>query len=246
MSFTRAGCFFFALVFALTANTRSSYATLLSVLINDKGTITANDKVFNNFALVGNSVTNGGVADIGQIDVTPLTNDPLDPGLDFAAPLDALGTPFGHTGPSSAFLSFSFDVRTADQRPLIKDNSLKLTSFTFDAGPGTFILVSEDLTNAGGSSIGHKLTFAQPGEQPGSSPNHFDVANFAPTNFVHVVKTINIIGPGDNYGAFLKGFQQRFSEVPEPSSFAIGMLAAFSIVLIAKSKQLISMHRTSA
>jgi hypothetical protein len=237
MSFTRAGCFFFALVFALSANTLSSYATTLSVLIRDKDTITANDKVFSNFALVDGSVTNGGSADIGLIDVTPLTNDPLDPGLDFAAPIGALGTPFGHTGPSTAFLSFSFDVQTVDQRPLIKDNSLKLTGFTFDAGPGTFILVSEDLTNAGGNSIGHKLTFAQPGDQPGSSPNHFDVANFAPTNFVHVVKTINIIGPGNNFGAFLTGFQQRFSEVPEPSSLAVGMLALCGVALVARRRK---------
>ena len=106
----------------------------------------------------------------------------------------------------------------------------------FDAGPGTFILASENLTDAAGSTIGHKLVFAQPGEQPGSSPNHFDVANFAPTNFVHVVKTINIIGPGDNSGAFLTGFQQRFSEVPEPSSFAIGMLAACGVLVARRRK----------
>ena len=187
MSLTRAGCSFFALVIALCVNTRPSSATPLSVLIRDQGTLTANDKIFSDFKLVSSVVTNGGAADLGEIDVTPLTNDPLDPGLNLAAPLDALGVPFGHTGPSTVSLSFSFDVRTIDQRPLIKDNSLKLTGFTFDAGPGTFILVSEDLTNAAGATIGHKLTFAQPGDQPGSSPNQFDVANFAPTNFVHVV-----------------------------------------------------------
>lgn len=234
MSFTRAVSFFFALVIALAMNVHSSYATLLSVLIDGKGTITANDKVFSNFQLVSNSVTNGGKADLGQIEVTPLTNDPLDPGMDFAAPIGALGVPFGHTGPSTAFLSFSFDVQTADQRPLIKDNSLKLTGFIFDAGPGTFILASENLTSASGITTGHKLVFAQPGDQPGSSPNHFDVANFAPTNFVHVVKTINIIGPGDNSGAFLTGFQQRFSEIPEPSSFALGMLAACGAALFSR------------
>ena len=223
MSLTRTSCYFFALVYALGVHAISSSATPLSLLISGKGTITANDKVFSNFALVSLTVTNGGAANTGLIDVTPLTNDPSDPGLDFSAPLDALGTPFGHQGPSSAFLSFSFDVQTIDQRPLIKDNTLRLTGFTFDAGPAAFILVSEDLTNAGGTSIGHKLTFAQPGQTPGSSTNHFDTANFTPTNFVHVVKTISIQGPGDNDGAFLTGFQQRFSQVvPESSSLGSG------------------------
>jgi PEP-CTERM motif len=237
MSFTRAGCLFFAFVYALVANPISSSATPLSVLIRDKGTITANDKLFNDFALVSSTVINGGSADTGLIDVTPLTNDPLDPGLDFSVPLDALGTPFGHQGASSVLFSFSFDVRTIDQRPLIKDNTLRLTDFTFDAGPAAFILVSEDLTNAGGTSIGDKLTIAQPGQQPGSSPNHFDAANFTPTNFVHVVKTIIIQGPGDNDGAFLTGFQQRFSEVPEPSSVTFGLLAIGGAVPFARRRK---------
>ncbi len=236
MNFMRAGCYFIAVVSALGVNVISSSATPLSVLIRDKGTITANDKTFSNFTLIDSVVTNGGVADTGLIDVTPLTNDPLDPGLDFSAPLNALGTPFGHQGPSSAYLSFSFDVQTIDQRPLIKDNTLRLTGFTFDAGPGAFILVSENLTDAAGKAIGHKLTFAQPGEQPGSNPNHFDVANFAPTNFVHVVKTITIQGPSDNFGAFLTGFQQRFSQVvPESSSVLLGILALGGVVLVGAS-----------
>jgi hypothetical protein len=231
MRYMRAVCFSIALVYALLV-TAVSYATPMSVLIRDKGTITANDKLFSNFAVVTSSLVNGGTANQGSIDVTPLTNDPLDPGLDFTMPLDALGTPFGHTGPSSVLFSFSFDVQTIDQRPLIKDNSLRLTDFTFDAGPAAFILVSEDLTNAAGAPIGHKLTIAQPGQQPGSSPNHFDMANFSPTNFVHVVKTIIIQGPGDNDGAFLTGFQQRFSEVPEPSTIMLGMIAFVGGVLL--------------
>lgn len=239
MCVTRAGCFLFvAFVYAVGINVNSTIATPLSLLIRDGGTITANDKVFSNFALISTAVTNGGAANTGLIDVTPLTNDPLDPGLNFSAPLDALGTPFGHQGPSSAFLSFSFDVQTIDQRPLIKDASLQLTSFTFDAGAAAFILVSEDLTNAGAASIGHLLTIAQSGQTPGSSPNQFDTTNFSPTNFVHVVKTINIQGPGDNDGAFLTGFQQRFSQLaPESKSLTLGILALGGVALVARKRQ---------
>jgi hypothetical protein len=157
MNLTRASCYFIAFIYVLGVNAISSSATPLSLLIRDKSTITANDKLFSNFALVSTAVTNGGTADTSLIDVTPLTNDLLDPGLNFSVPLDALGTPFGHQGPSSAFLSFSFDVQTIDQRPLIKDATLQLTDFNIDAGPAAFILVSEDLTNAGAASIGHLL-----------------------------------------------------------------------------------------
>jgi hypothetical protein len=156
MSIMRAGCCLIALGYALSVNATSLSATPLSDLIRDQSTITANDKVFSNFALVSSSTTNGGSANIGLIDVTPLTNNPLDPGLDYSAPVDALGTPFGHMGPSSAFLSFSFDVQTIDQQPLIKDNTLRLTDFTFDAGPAAFILASEDLTNAAATPIGQQ------------------------------------------------------------------------------------------
>ncbi len=226
-----------ALVYAFGVNAASSSATPLSVLIRDQGTITANDKVFSNFTLVSSSATNGGAANTGLIDVTPLTNDPLDPGLDYSAPVDALGTPFGHQGPSSAFLSFSFDVQTISQQPLIKDNTLRLTGFTFDAGPAAFILAAEDLTNAAAAAIGHKLTIAQSGQTPGSSPNHFDEADFTPTNFVHVVTTISIQGPNDNDGAFLTGFQQRFSQVvPESSSLTLGLLALTGALLTTRNK----------
>lgn len=237
MSLLRAGCCVIALIYALGVNAVWSFATPLSVLVRDQGTITANDKVFSNFTILNSSVTNGGAADTGLIDITPLTNDPLDPGLDYSAPLDALGTPFGHDGPSSAFLSFSFDVQTMNQLPLIKDNTLRLTNFTFDAGPAAFILASEDLTNASAVPIGHKLTLAQSGQTPGSSPNHFDEANFSPTNFVHVVTTISIQGPNDNDGAFLTGFQQRFSEVvPEPSGIATAALAIGAIAVLMRRR----------
>src|SRR5688572_32991832 len=37
---------------------------------------------------------------LNQINVTPLADDPLNPGIQFTAPLGALGTPFGHLGRS--------------------------------------------------------------------------------------------------------------------------------------------------
>src|SRR4051794_25859723 len=67
-------------------------------------TITALDKVFSNFTLLNSQTTNGAFADTTQITVTALTDDPANPGIKFTAPLDVLGTPFGHTGGSSVDL----------------------------------------------------------------------------------------------------------------------------------------------
>jgi hypothetical protein len=181
-------------------------------------TITADDKLFSNFNLIGSTPTNGGVADPAQIDVTALVDDPLNPGIKFTAPVGALGTPFGHTGSSSILFVFQFDVATTNQQPLIKDNSLRLLSWVFDSSQLASIQVSEGVFDAAGLQLGQKNTVAKPGETPGSSPLHSDTATFTPRPFVHVVKTILIQGPGDNDGAFLTMFEQRFSQVPEPGS----------------------------
>ncbi len=206
-------CSVLALWFVLLA--AKLQATPLSDLFQG-GTITADDKLFSGFTLIGNQPVNGGIADPTMIDVTPLVDDPLDPGIKFTAPVGALGTPFGHTGGSSILFVFSFDASTTNQQPLIKDNSLRLNSWTFDAGPLASIQVSENVFDAAGNQIGAKNTVAKPGEQPGSSPLHFDTAEFTPRAIVHVVKTVLIQGPGDNDGAFLTMFEQRFSQVPEP------------------------------
>jgi hypothetical protein len=188
-------------------------------------TVVADDKLFDGWTLINLQTTNGGKADLAGIDVTPLVDDPLNPGIHFSAPVDALGTPFGHTGPSSVSLVFSFNVQTTNQLPLIKDNSLLLTDWVFDSGPLAFIQVTEEVYDVTGAQIGQKLTIARPNDFPGSgNPDHFDQAVFTPQQLVHVVKRIEIQGPGDNDGAFLTGFEQRFSQVPEPGSLVLLVL----------------------
>jgi hypothetical protein len=62
---------------------------------------------------------------------------------------------------------------------------------------------------------------------PGSgAPNLFDSAEFAPQSFIHVRKTIEILGPNINDGVMLTMFEQRFSQVPEPSTAALALSAA--------------------
>jgi hypothetical protein len=197
-------------------------AVALSALFQG-ATITADDKLFNHFTLVNSQSVNGGFADPTQIDVTPLVDDPLDPGILFTAQFSALGTPSGHTGPSSIQFTFSFDVATTNQLPLIKDNSLRITNWSFDSGPLASIQVSEQVFDAAGLLLGTKLATVTSQTQ-----NLLDTLQFSPRSFVHIIKQINIAGPNDNDMARLLGFEQRFSQIPEPHSFAL--LAATSLI----------------
>jgi hypothetical protein len=195
-------------------------------------TITADDKLFSNWTLLETpQIENGGLVDLSQIEVTPLTDDPLNPGIKFTAPDGALGTPASHTGLSSASLHFSYTVETTSGQPLIKDNSLLLNDFSFDAGSDASIRISETLTDTSGASLGGKEVIAVPGDTPGTgNPNHFDSADFALQSVVQVETLIEIEGSGDNDLASVRMFEQRFSQVPEPDAHIIALLGMLGLL----------------
>jgi|SRR3990172_8673291 len=74
----------------------AGWAIPLSDLIQGQ-IITADDKIFRNWVVLEQAV-NLGVLDLTKIDVTPLVDDPLNPGVKFTAAVDALATLFGHNG----------------------------------------------------------------------------------------------------------------------------------------------------
>jgi hypothetical protein len=203
-----------------------SQAIPLSVLFQVPGpTITADDKIFSDFTLLDLDIIGAGRADLTAVDVSPLVDDPLNPGLKFNAPCCVLGTEFGHPDPASVRLQFSFNVRTSSGLPLIKDNSLLINGFIFDSHPNATIEIFEDVLDAAGNKLGDKYAIARPSSELGD-PSLFDSAEFTPQSFLHIVKTILIRGPEFNDGAFLTMFEQRFSQVPEPGSLVLaGVLA---------------------
>jgi hypothetical protein len=214
-----------AVMLVLTPATSS--AVPLSDLFLKGLTITADDKLFKDWTLVDLQVDDG-IADLTQIDVTPLVDDPLNPGVKFTAPFDALGTLFGHDGDAFVRLRFSFNVETADGSALIKDNSLLINGFLFDSGPDASIMITEVVRDVSGLTLGTKSVVARPGDIPGSGdPDHFDMISFTPQSIVHVEKYIDIMGPRMNDGARLTMFEQRFSQVPEPGTLVLagGLLA---------------------
>jgi len=197
-------------------------------------TITADDKLFTNWALVTNEV-NDGIINLAMIDVTPLVDDPLNPGIKFTAPVDALGTLFGHPPGAFARLRFSFQVQTTNQLPLIKDNSLLINNFLFDSTPDATITITETVRDVLGTTLGVKDVLVRPSDTPGTgNPNHFDSLNFTPPRSVLLVeKFIEVLGPNTNDGARVLMFEQRFSQVPEPSA-AFMALAAGVLALVAR------------
>jgi len=183
-------------------------------------TLTVGDKTFTNWTLITNQGVNGGAADPAAIEVTGLSGNPANPGLAYAT--RGLGTPFGHTGPSSINFDFSFRVSTVSRDPLIKDNSLLLTDWIFDAGPNATIFVTETIVNLAATQIGQKSVTIP---NDGSAIDPDDVANFAAVSAIDVITRIAINGPDTNDGVLLMGFEQRFSQVtadaPEPGSLAL-------------------------
>ena len=216
---------------ALAFTPAAAHAISLSALLGGQ-TITADDKLFSGWTQIDLVTVNGGFADPTKFDVTPLVDDPLNPGVNFTSPIDGIGTPFGHTGPSSVIFTFSFNVQTTGGQPIIKDNSLRITDWTFDSGPNAFIQITETVLNAAGGTIGDKQVVARPGETPPDlgNPNHFDTLNFAPVSFLHIVKRIEIQGPGTNDGARLEMFEQRFSQLPEPASVLMAACSTLACI----------------
>lgn len=186
-------------------------------------TITDFDKLFSDWTLIALETVNEATVDPDNIEVTPLADDPLNPGVQFAGRLGSAA----HA--SSATFAFSFQVSTLSGEPRIRDNSLLLTDFVFDASPLSSITISEDIFDPSGAPLGAKLVFATSDDTPNSgNPNHSDSAEFAPQSEVFVTTTITVDAVGVFDAAALTGFEQRFSQlasVPEPATLALLGLA---------------------
>lgn len=224
------------LVGCLFVNPRSSEGVTLEDLFGGQ-TITADDKIFDNWELLELQTVNGGFANPADVEVIPLEDDPLNPGLKFNIP-NGMGTPFSHVGPASATMRFSFTVQTSSGQALIKDNSLVLNGFVFDAGPDATITITETITDASGNSLGDKRVFADSFDFPDpSNPEQFDSAEFERQSLIHVEKLIDIQGPGTNDGAVLTMFEQRFSQIPEPTSLVLFALGVAAVIAFGRARR---------
>ena len=180
--------------------------------------LTVLDKTFENWMLIDNPDS----VDLSQIDVTPLADDPLNPGIEYTTNLSLTGS--SNIPPAETLdLLFSFDVATVSGEPLIRDNSLTITDCCFSGAGAVAIL--ETVSDAAGGLLGNKLVFDDPGQGIQQLTASLE---FSPQAQLTITNTIQLIADEPGETSTLNKFEQRFSQVqvPEPNAvLGLGLLS---------------------
>lgn len=216
------------LTLTLTLAAGGAQAVPLTNLLNG-GTITAGDKLFDQWTLVFQDKSDGTAVNTDNIDVIALNDGGLDPGPGLR--FDILNNEFSVTGDGIfAYLDFKFGfhVSVLDPNLRIKDNSLTLTGGVVTNSGDNGMYINETVgTAAGLNDLGIKdVEFSY--LDPDLISNLNDSAVFAPQDEIWVTKNILVWATDVNETATLTSFEQRFSQVPEPASlslFGLGLLA---------------------
>ncbi len=211
---------------------RAPAATMfLSDLLNG-GSITAGDKVFDQWELVFYDASDGGSFDAANIRVTSLDDGGMDPGPGLL--FDVLNDELTVTGDgiyAYVDLSFGFRVSAVDPLLRIKDNSLQMTngSLTYsDDGfydLGMYIKESvgtwPGLDDLGEKEVEFSVLDLGFGQQQFSDLSAS--ADFALQSEIWVTKNILVWAVDPTDIAALTSFEQRFSQtvVPEPGTVVL-------------------------
>jgi hypothetical protein len=217
-----------ALVLLLAA-AGTSQAVLLSDLLNG-GSITAGDKLFDNWSYSYYSTDPARAFNPNSIDVVALNNGGLvpGPGLEYVVSNDEL-TVAGDGLYAYIDLMLSFTVSVLDPALMLKDHSLQLTSGYLNHPIG------QDLGMYVRETIGTSAIEADFSMLDGSlSANTIDSGAFAAQSSAVVTTNILVWSVDIADTANLTGFAQRFSQgpasVPEPGM--LSLLAFGGIALL--------------
>ncbi len=223
-----------ALMLALAA-AGSAQAIPLSTLING-GSITAGDKLFDNWSLVNYVASDANrTFNAANIEVTALTDGGMapGPGLQFSISSGELNVS-GDGVYAFVDLMFGFRASVLDPTLKIKDNSLGYTpgggflTWTVDPDYDLGSYIKETIgSSAGLADLGIKnIEFSQlnVANDQSSVAKISDTAAFSPQSEIWVTKNILVWAADTTDTAGLTGFEQRFSQttsVPEPATLAL-------------------------
>jgi len=211
-------------------------ATLLIDLINGQS-ITAGDKLFDQWEVLFEDLSDLSSVNTANIDVTALNDGGLNPGPGLR--FDILNNEFFVEGDDIfAYLDFMFGFRVTvlDNDLLVKDNSLSLTGAEL-VNPNTLasVFIEEKIYTDASASLNIDnyigIKNVELSDVFGSqTAKLFDSAAFNPRNSIYVTKNILVEAWDVGESANLRSFEQRFSQVesvPEPASlwmFALGLV----------------------
>ncbi|RDE49395.1 MAG: PEP-CTERM sorting domain-containing protein [Candidatus Accumulibacter meliphilus] len=199
------------------------------------GTIQVNDKLFSDWQL--KELVHSSDApriDLTQIEVTGISGNPLNPGLDFA--IDGGGLQAGGQAGDFdvAILRFEFKVTVLDPRMRIKDSELSISG-GWVASPDTLLGIEETVCSSANCEPAVPDEIAWQRVWVDTLLNEFkeqDVRNFAPQQEIWVDQFV-YVASWDGGPAAITKFQKFFSQevvsVPEPGSLAMVALGLIGV-----------------
>ena len=202
-------CTFLCLLMAVSG---AGQAAMLGDLF-DGANMTVGDKLFSDWTLIDfTDSANPLNTSYEGIEVNPLADQPLNPGLEFVS-TNIL------TVSNMDFMDLYFSFTVTSMGALIKDNSLEITDYEFGAdNVGGLIYIEEDVYDLAGNPLASKKAEI---DNLWGIFDPYDEAEFAPQQSIYVEKNILLSGDWVGDTVSLNSFEQRFSQVPEPATILL-------------------------
>ncbi len=152
------------------------------------GSITDGNNLFSNWSLETLEITGAGLANLDQIDVFPLGNDPLRLGMGFTASIGALGTTNDHVDLAAVQLAFTFDVQTVDGTASIAGHSVEIQSIDLRSHLQSVVRIYEDINPEFGAYLSRSVAIFESND-PSDVPTLFGESEFERLSFCHAQRS---------------------------------------------------------
>ena len=211
----------FMLLAALTGFTSAASAALLLDLLQPGATLQQGDKIFSNFTWTGPTGPAGfTVKGIGDGSAGNLY------GIELAGPL-------AQVGPGLSDWRFGYSVTVAPgYQALISDVHQYAN---LDGTAGAYVNISEDVLNAQAgtvvatSHLGQGVNYAYIDRNDPPAELNDTLTLTTPLKTIWVKKDIMLVAQGSSDYALTSIIDQRFSQVPEPTTAIAGVLALLPV-----------------